>query len=173
MNEFYARYIRKIINEEGHTEITLELNSSMDNQVITLLEKGLLYRFKWLEVKSKRSLRQNSLLWEIIHEISIARNSERASSEDDWNIYLEALERAQAKFTFIAVKPEALPFLKEQFRAVRELNTFTTEKGVEMVQVKVFYGSSKMDVNEMAKLIDTVLDMASEDGIELRSWEYE
>lgn len=121
MNTFNAKYLRRQTNEDGRTEITLELNSYLDNQVIAQLEKGLLYRFKWLEVKSKRSLQQNSLLWEVIHEISLARNTDRATSDDDWAIYLEALERAQAKFEYIVIKPEAIPMLKESFRAVKEM----------------------------------------------------
>lgn len=173
MNTFNAKYIRKITTEEGRTEITLELNSYMDNQVVSQLEKGSLYRIKWAEVKSKRSIQQNNLLWSLIHEISVGRNSEMATSDDDWDIYIEALEKAQAKCEIIAIRPEAIPMLKESFRAVRELNRFVTEKGVEMAQCKVFYGSSKMDISEMGKLLDTVIMMAQEQGIELRSWEYD
>lgn len=173
MNTFNAKYIRKITTEEGRTEITLELNSYMDNQVVSQLEKGSLYRLKWAEVKSKRSIQQNNLLWSLIHEISVDRNSEMATSDDDWDIYIEALEKAQAKCEIIAIRPEAIPMLKESFRAVRELNRFVTEKGVEMAQCKVFYGSSKMDISEMGKLLDTVIMMAQEQGIELRSWEYD
>lgn len=173
MNTFNAKYIRKITTEEGRTEITLELNSYMDNQVVSQLEKGSLYRLKWAEVKSKRSIQQNNLLWSLIHEISVGRNSEMATSDDDWDIYIEALEKAQAKCEIIAIRPEAIPMLKESFRAVRELNRFVTEKGVEMAQCKVFYGSSKMDISEMGKLLDTVIMMAQEQGIELRSWEYD
>lgn len=169
MNTFNAKYIRKSTNEDGKTEITLELNSYLDSQVISSMEKGSLYRLKWAEIKSKRSIQQNNLLWSLIHDISIERNSERATSDDDWDIYIEALERAQAKFEIIAIRPEAIPMLKESFRAVRELNRFTTEKGVEMAQCKVFYGSSKMDVKEMAKLLDTVIMMAQEQGVVLRS----
>lgn len=173
MNTFNARYLRKITNEDGKTEITLELNSYLDNQVITQLEKGCLYRLKWAEIKSKRSIQQNNLMWELIHEISVARNTELATSNDDWGIYLEALERAQAKCEILAVRPEAIPMIQEHFRAVKELNRFTTEKGVEMAQCKIFYGSSKMDIREMAKLLDTVVMMAQAEGIELRSYEYE
>ena len=173
MNTFNAKYIRKITNEEGRTEITLELNSYLDNQVITQLEKGCLYHLKWAEIKSKRSIQQNNLMWELIHEISVSRNTELATSDDDWDIYLEALEKAQAKCEILAIRPEAIPMLKEHFRAVKELNRFTTEKGVEMAQCKIFYGSSKMDIREMAKLLDTVIMMAQAEGIELRSYEYE
>ena len=173
MNKFNAKYIRKITTEEGRTEITLELNSYMDNQVVSQLEKGSLYRLKWAEVKSKRTIQQNSYLWALIHDISVERNSERATSDDDWDIYLEALERAQAKFEIVAIRPEGIPMLKEAYRCVRELNRFTTEKGVEMAQCKVFYGSSKMDISEMAKLLDTVIMMAQEQGIELKSYDYD
>ena len=168
MTTFCARYLRKYINESGRAEIVLELDSYMDAQLANSLEKGVLYRFKSSEIKSKRSLQQNNLMWELIHEISIARNSELATSDNDWDIYLEALERAQAKFEYIAIRPEAIDLLKTSFRAVKELNRFTTEKGIEMAQCKVFYGSSKMDVKEMAKLIDTILIMAQEEGIDMR-----
>lgn len=160
-----ATYIRRQTNEDGKVEITFELNSFADAQIINLLEKGSPYQLRITEVKQDRSIRQNHLLWSAIHKISVVRNSELATSEDDWEVYLEALERAQAKFEVIAIKPEAIPMLKQQFRAVKELNRFTTSKGVEMAQCKVFYGSSKMDVQEMGKLIDTVLAMASEEGI--------
>ena len=63
--------------------------------------------------------------------------------------------------------------MKEHFRAVKELNRFFTEKGVEMAQCKVFYGSSKMDVKEMALLLDTVLDMAAEREIPILEYRYE
>lgn len=173
MTTFYGTYLRKYTNEAGRVEIVLELNSYLDKQLVGALEKNVLYRFKSIEIKSKRSLQQNNLMWELIHEISVSRNSELATDEDDWNIYLEALERAQAKCEIIAVRPVAIPMLKDSFRAVKELNRFTTEKGVEMAQCKVFYGSSKMDVTEMSKLIDIVIMMAQEEGIDIRATEYE
>ena len=162
-----AKYIRKQTNEEGNVEVVLEVGM----QFVHLLEqmlKGAYYRIRLDEVKSKRSIEQNSYLWALIHDISEARNTTRATNQDDWEIYLEALERAQAKFEYIAVREEAIPMLKQAFRAVKELNTFTTEKGKDMVQCKVFYGSSKMDAKEMAKLLDTVIDMAQQEGVEMR-----
>lgn len=160
--EINAYYTRMLKTEEGDAEITFTVKGMYSINQLSELTKNTLYRLKPVEVKSKRTIKQNSLLWEIIHEISIKRNGEQATSDDDWDVYLEALEKANAKFEYIAIKPEAVPMLKEHFRAVKELNRFTTEKGVEMVQCKVYYGSSKMDAKEMAKLLDTVLDIASE-----------
>lgn len=169
--EINAYYTRMLKTEDGDAEITFTVKGMYSINQLSELVKGTLYRARLTEVKSKRSIKQNSLLWELIHEISIKRNGERATSDDDWDVYLEALEKANAKFEYIAIKPEAVPLLKEHFRAVKELNRFTTEKGVEMVQCRVYYGSSKMDIKEMGKLLDTVLDIASELDIYIKEIE--
>lgn len=173
MKSFNAEFTRKTTNDDGSAEIVFTVKSYIDKEIIKELEKGALYTLKTAPVKAKRSIEQNNYLWALIHEISVADNTELATSNDDWDVYLEALERAQAKFEYIRIKPEGIPLLKEHFRAVRELNRFTTEKGVEMVQCKVFYGSSKMNISEMAKLLDTVLDMASERGVTIKETTYE
>ena len=173
MKTFNATFTRRSTNDDGTVEVVFTAKTYIDKQIAKLLEKDVVYTLKLVEPKSKRTLRQNSYLWSLIHDIAVVDNTERRTSEDDWNVYLEALERAQAKFEYIAIKPEGIPLLKEHFRAVKELNTFVTEKGVEMVQCKVYYGSSKMNVTEMAKLLDTVLDMARERDIPLVDWSYE
>ena len=166
MNTFKAKFLRKARNEEGRLEITLEANSIQDELIVEQLEKAL-YRIKFDLVKSKRTIDQNRLLWQLIHDISEARNGTLATSDNDWDIYLEALEKAQAKFEYVACLPEAYEMLKGQFRASKIMNEFE-HNGKTFVQAKVFYGSSKMDVKEMAKLLDTVILMAQEEGVELR-----
>ena len=171
MNTFKARFLRKARNEEGRLEITLEVSSIQDELVVEQLEKNALYRLKTDEVRSKRSIEQNAYLWTLIHDISEARNGTLATSDNDWDIYLEALEKAQAKFEYVACLPEAYEMLKGQFRASKIMNEFE-HNGKTFVQAKVFYGSSKMDVKEMAKLLDTVIMMAQEEGVELREVGY-
>ena len=171
MNTFKARFLRKARNEEGRLEITLEANSIQDELVVEQLEKNALYRLKTDEVRSKRSIEQNAYMWSLIHDISEARNGNLATSDDDWLVYIEALEKAQAKFEYVACLPEAYEMLKSQFRASKIMNEFE-HNGKTFVQAKVFYGSSKMDVKEMAKLLDTVIMMAQEEGVELREVGY-
>lgn len=166
MNTFRARFLRKARNEDGRTEITLELASIQDDLIIEQLQKNALYRLNFSEVKSKRTLQQSAYMWALIHDISVARNSELATSDDDWVVYIEALEKAQAKFEYVACLPEAYEMLKDQFRASKIMNEFE-HNGNTFVQAKVFYGSSKMDVKEMAKLLDTVIMMAQEEGVEI------
>ena len=173
MNAFNAEYTRKSINEDGNIELVFTVKNYADIEICRELQKGILYRIKTSEVKSNRTIRQNRYMWSLIHEIAEKDNGERATSDDDFDVYIEALERANAKFEFIAIKPDAIPLLKEHFRAVKELNRIITEKGVEMAQCKVFYGSSKMDIKEMTKLLETVLDMCAERDIPLRDFRYE
>ena len=167
MNTFNARYLRRSRNEEGRTEIVLELSSVRDEVIIEELQKNALYRLNFSEIKSKKTLQQSHYLWSLLHDISVARNGELATSESDWEVYIEALERAQAKFEYVACLPEAYELLKQQFRATKIMNEFE-HNGKTFIQAKVFYGSSKMDVKEMAKLLDTVIMMAQAEGVELR-----
>lgn len=160
-----ATYLKKVINDDGATEITFCVNNYRDKELVKQLEKDNVYRLNATIARSKRTIEQNKLLWELIHEINVARGTERAT--DDWQIYIEALERAGALYEYIAVLPTAENLLKEQFRAIKQMNSFEYN-GKTFNSYKVFYGSSKMDKKEMGILLDTVMDMAAELGIELK-----
>lgn len=127
------------------------------------LDKDKIYRIEFKEAKSSRTLQQNAYLWAIIHDISVNRNGDRATDDDDMTVYVELLEKANAKFEYIACLPEADRLIRQQFRAVRLLNQFE-HKGKVFNQYKVFVGSSKFDTAEMAKLIDMALDVAMMEG---------
>lgn len=165
---FTANYLKKVTNEEGNTEITFVINNYRDKEVIKELEKDVPYRIGCNVIKSKRSIEQNKLMWALIHEINVARGTERAT--DDMNIYIEALERAGAKYEYLAVLPGSEAILKEQFRAIKQMNSFE-HNGRTFNSYKVFYGSSKMDTKEMTTLLETVLDMAAEIGVYIRETE--
>ena len=162
-------YLKKVINDEGATEITFSVNNYRDKELVKELEKGCLYRISVTVARSKRTIEQNKLMWEIIHEINVARGTERAT--DDWDVYLEALERAGAKYEYLAVLPSAESLLKDQFRAIKQMNSFEYN-GKTFNSYKVFYGSSKMDTKEMTMLLETVLDMAAELDIKLKETEF-
>ena len=160
---------KRVINEDGNLELTLEINNLYHQEQIKELKKDVDYRIEIEEVKSTRSIYQNNLMWKIIHDIAIARGGDRAS-EDDWNIYLEALERTGAKFEYIAVLPQAEDILKKQFRAIKLMNSFE-HKGKTFNQYKVYYGSSKLNTKEMSLLLDMVKDIAVESGVDISIYE--
>lgn len=159
--DLIGKVAKRTINEDGEMELTLVLPSVFHQSQARELKKDITYKISIKEQKETRSIKQNAYMWEIIHKIAIARGSERATN-DDWEIYLEALERSGAKTEYLAITKKGLEMLKKTFRAVKEYNTFTTEKGVEMVQCKVFVGSSKMNTAEMNLLLETIEDMAIE-----------
>ncbi len=161
----YGDYVRRTTDENGDTEITFKIHNYRDKEVIKELEKDKPYKIGLTIAKSQRTLEQNALMWELIHEINIARGTERAN--DDWDIYIEALQRAGAKSEYVATLPEAENLLKKQFRAIQKTNSFEYN-GRKFNSYRVFIGSSQMDTKEMKKLLDTVLDMASEVGVEPR-----
>lgn len=131
------------------------------------LKEDKTYSVEIKEVKSARSLQQNKYLWALLAEIDKELNGER--SNDEWSIYIQALERAGAKYEYIGALPEAEDMIKKNFRAIKFIKKIDLN-GVEGNMYKCFIGSSKMDVKEMGMLIDTVLDMAMELGIETDYW---
>ena len=166
----YGEYVRRAIDENGDIELTFKIHNYRDKEISKELEKEVIYKIGLTVAKSKRTLEQNALMWELIHEINIARGTNRAN--DDFDIYIEALQRAGVKTEYIAALPETEEMLKKQFRAVKYINSFE-HKGKTFNQYRVYLGSSKMDKTEMKLLLDTVLDMASEVGVEPRVNIYE
>lgn len=125
------------------------------------LELGKDYTLEIKPYKSSRSLEQNALLWGLIQQISDETGNE------PMDIYIAALESADAKYDYLQGTEEVEDSLRKVFRAVKPLNSFVNEKGNNIVTYKVWYGSSKYDVSQMTKLIDYVMNAASELGIYL------
>lgn len=156
-----GKYLRTVTDQEGNQEVTFQVRGYLDKQIAAELEQ-VDYRISLKELKSKRSIQQNALMWELIHEIGIARGTER--SNDDWEIYLEALIRSGAKFEYYACMEGAEELLRQNSRAIEKYNSFELH-GVKMNTWKVYYGSSQMTTEEMSNLLETVMDMAAEEGI--------
>lgn len=147
--------------------VTFDISNFRHVEELNNLEADKLYSIEIKEAKSKRSLQQNAYLWALLSEIDRAVNGER--SNDEWSIYIDALERAGAKCEYIGALPETEQLLKENFRAIKFIKKIDLN-GVDGNMYKVFIGSSKMDSKEMGVLIDAVLDMAEEIGIEISYW---
>lgn len=165
-----AKPIRRVINEDGYTELTLLVENYRNQHLVKELEKDKDYRIELDVVKSKRSLEQNNLMWKLIHDISVKINGTLANDNDDWDIYLMAIERAGAKYEYYACLPEGEALLKEKFRAVKFMNSFE-HNGKTFNSYKVFYGSSKFNTSEMTKLINNVMDIAHECGVDTTYYE--
>lgn len=122
----------------------------LETDIMTDFREGEFVRVEIKPYKSSRSLEQNSKLWALIQELA------DKTGNDTMDIYISALEYANAKYEWIACLEDAEDDLKKCFRAVKPYGTITTEKGKILIRYKCFIGSSKFDVTEMCTLIDFV-----------------
>lgn len=125
---------------------------------IMQLDLNKLYAIEIKEPKSKRSLKQNKMLWELIH--LIAKNQ----GQDDMEVYCTLLERADAKSDYVLARPETEEGLRKNFRGVKFIRQQIVNQTLFNVY-KVYLGSSKMTTKEMTELIDITIQLCSELGI--------
>lgn len=161
-----GKFSRSGTNENYESEITLTLQDNYKH-LIKELKKGEQYSITITKAKDRRTEQQNKYMWALINEIDKIRNGDR--SNNDFEIYIEALTRAGAKSEHLLVEPQAEILLKDSFRAIKLIRKIKIGKK-EFHDYKCFYGSSKMDKKEMSDLIDTILDMASECGLNIVYW---
>lgn len=157
-----GHFLRRLTNENGNLEVSFEVSSYFARESLKSLEKGKEYRIEINEIKSKRSIEQNNMLWKLLHELNKKLDGEE---KGEWDLYIQALEKTGAKYEYIAALPESEEMLKKSFRAIKKLNQFQ-HNGRIFNQYKVYYGSSTFNTKEMNELLDRVLDMCAEAGIE-------
>ena len=142
----------------------------LDNNVLALklnrpidLDESKKYEVNIKEYKHKRSLEQNSYMWALIGEIDKKLNGGRPN--EPINVYIQCLQRANAKYDFVYILHDVVNELKKKFRAMEYIGDVEIN-GVMLENWKIYYGSSTMNTKEMSNLIDCVLDYASEVGID-------
>ena len=108
------------------------------------------YQLEIKELKSTRTIQQNRYMWSLIHEIS------KQQEMDDMDVYIQALEEANAKYEYIMAPEEAEENLKKGFRAVKVTRP-EIHNGKKFYIYKCFLGSSKFNVTEMKQLIDVIV----------------
>jgi len=123
------------------------------------------YKIEITEIKSKRSLWQNKMMWALINEIA------KHEGMSDNDVYCQIIELAKIRTEFIETIPEAITRLSQAFRVVRVLEERTSQKGVKTVLLKLYYGSSTFDTKEMSDFIERLLDYAAQIGIDVREYQ--
>lgn len=159
--------VRDYFKHQSGGILQLNIDNIRHAEMLQELQEDKTYSVEIKEAKSQRTIDQNKYMWALLAEIDKELNGGR--SNDEWSIYLEALERAGAKYEYIGALPEAEEMLKKNFRAIKFIKKIDLN-GVDGNMYKCYIGSSKMDTKEMGILIDTVLDMAMELGIDTDYW---
>ena len=130
------------------------------------LDMDKLYVVEIKEPKSKRSLEQNKMLWQLIHAIA------KETHQDDMEVYCTVLERADALSDYIITAELTAEDLRHHFRGVRYIKTRDID-GKDFDVYKVYLGSSKMSTKEMTELLDIALQLCGELNIPTWGYEYE
>ena len=126
-------------------------------------DKDKEYYFKFEDKTKHRTMQQNKYMWKLIREIA------KVTYMDDYEIYLNAIKKADAKSEYFITAYEMLEDLRKVFRGV-EFIRFQEVNGKECYVYKCYLGSSKMSTKEMKELIEILLDMASDAGLDLIYW---
>ena len=130
------------------------------------LDMDKLYVVEVKEPKSKRSLEQNKMLWQLIHAIA------KKTHQDDMEVYCALLERADALSDYIITAYDMEDELRKCFRGVRFVRKQEVN-GKDCNIYKVYIGSSKMNTKEMTELLDITLQLCGELNIPTWGYEYE
>ena len=130
------------------------------------LDMDKLFVVEVKEPKSKRSLEQNKMLWQLIHSIA------KKQHQDDMEVYCALLERADALSDYIITAYDMEDDLRKCFRGVRFIRKQEVN-GKECNIYKVYIGSSKMDTKEMTELLEITLQVCAELGIPTMEFDYE
>lgn len=118
------------------------------------------------EPRSKRSIQQNKLLWQLIHHIA------KETKQDDMDVYCACLERADALSDYVITATEMETALRKSFRGVKFCR-MQEVNGKDCYIYKVYIGSSKMTISEMNELIDVCFAICAELNIPTLEFMYE
>ena len=107
------------------------------------------------KVKDKKTLQQNKYMWELIHQIA------RKQNQDEMEVYCQALQQANAKYTWLEGLPEIKEKLLQVYRAV-QITRYEERFGKQFAIFKCYEGTSKYDKQEMMELLEIITAWAEE-----------
>lgn len=111
-----------------------------------------------------RTLEQNRKMWALINDIDKATNG--YLSNDPMGIYINALREAGAKSVMVIALTETEKELRKVFRAVEFMQPVEGDKAV----YRCYPGSSTFTKKEMSDLIEVLLNMAADAGLNVGYW---
>ena len=152
---------------KGDVIVSFAISNYSQQQLIDKLVEDN-YSITIEKFKDDRTLEQNRLLWKLISIIDETINGV-ATPESEMSIYISALLRAGAKYTHVVCEKRIEQELREKFRAVQFVHNYEMDDRYGVY--RVYYGSSKMNKEEFALLVDAVKQLGYECGVEMTYWE--
>ena len=106
-------------------------------------------------IKDKKTLQQNRYMWSLIDQIAQKQN------QDEMEVYCQALQEANAKYTWLEGLPEIKEKLLQVYRAV-QITRYEERFGKQFAIFKCYEGTSKYDKKEMMELLEIIVGWAEE-----------
>ena len=159
-----ARDCIPTLHPSGRVSISFECDINALERILEMKRDE--YVFDITKSKDKRTIAQNSLLWELIGQIDIAENGSRVN---DVQIYVNILKMAGARVESISIRKDAIDEFKERtkdiFREWIIMSEWKNQNNVSFVMLACYYGSSKLNTKEMTQVIDVAMSYAESIGI--------
>lgn len=151
-------------NDNGVGYVTLRLTNQGYYQKLKQIEDDETLSVSIEKAKGRRTLDQNRKMWALINDIDKATNGHL--SNDPMSIYINALREAGAKSVMVIALTEAEKDLRKVFRAVEFMQPVEGDKAV----YRCYPGSSTFTTKEMSDLIEVLLNMAADAGLNVGYW---
>ena len=115
---------------------------------------------KW---RQRRSLDANAYMWTLVDKIA------KKTRQKPADVYRHAIKEIPGNSTIVCVQDKAKEILMQQWQA-KGLGWQVDDMGESKIEgcsvLKLYYGSSVYDTQQMGTLIDNIVDDAKELGIE-------
>lgn len=158
--KLHAKVKDVLVDRYNHAYLTVKIENYRQVQWLNELEQDQVYSVDLKKVKSKRSISQNALLWKLLHEL------EKVTQELAMDWYIKALVDTGAVVDYVWGTEDTETTLKKSFRAVQKVKPHKI-KDTDGWLYRVIVGSSKFNIEEMTRLIETVLRYCTEHNIDI------
>lgn len=147
-------------NGDGTQNITVTVRADFRETYDQLKDSDISIEIK--KAYNRRTNNQNRFAWELIDQIAAASHRKIV------DIYREAIWNIGGASTMIGMKDDAIPIFRESWEKGHlgrqiEIIPGSTKPG--WSNVKVYFGSSEFDTEQMSRLIDILIQDAESLGI--------
>lgn len=147
-------------NGDESQNITITVGANFRETFDLLKDKDVEVEIK--KASDRRTKNQNAFAWKLIDQIAAARH-EKVSK-----IYRDALKDVGGISTMVGMKDEAIPVFRdgwEKGHLGRQVEIIPGSTRPGWSNVKIFFGSSEFDTEQMSRLIDNLIQDAESLGI--------
>lgn len=161
-----GKYLKTVGRMDGQMEVTFEVPNYFQREMSKKIKDTKMYSIEVKEIKDKRSLQQNRYMWKLLSEIAQEVNGDYA----DEDIYCQAIELANIQKDTVLCSPDIEKSLKQSYRVVAPREFVKGKNDIMWRYYDLYRGSSHFNTKEMTVLIDTILDMACNAGLDRDYW---